>query len=80
MKQLVREYEFSPEQREIVEECARALGITGTTAGILYARGMDDAEKMRLFLHPSRENFLSPFLMRGMREAAELITRARDEE
>lgn len=80
MKKLVREFEFSPEQLHIVEELARAAGITEVTAGILYARGVDTAEKVRIFLHPSEKNYLSPMLMRGMREAVQLLTRAREEE
>ncbi len=79
MKKIVREYEFSPQELQTVEALARRLGITGTTAGILYARGARDEAQMRRFLNPSEKNFLSPFLMRGMKEAAELITRARDE-
>lgn len=80
MKKLVREFEYSPEQLHIVRDLARALRLTETTAGILYARGMDTEEKMRDFLHPSREHFLSPYLMRGMREAVELLKQAREEE
>ncbi len=80
MKKLVREFEFSPEQLHIVSSLARAAGISEVTAGILYARGIDTAEKMRVFLHPSEQNYLSPMLMQGMREAVELLTRAREEE
>ena len=79
MKKLVREYEFSPEQLHTVKRLAAELKITETTASILFARGMDTAEKMRVFLNPSKENFLSPFLMQGMKEAVSRITRARDE-
>ncbi len=80
MKKLVREYEFSPEQLKTVRALAAELSITETTASLLFARGQDTAEKMRAFLHPSRERFLSPFLMQGMKEAAELVKRAREEE
>ena len=79
MKRLVREFEFSPEQLQTVRMLAEATHLTETTAGILYARGVDTEDKMRAFLQPSAEHFLSPFLMHGMREAAELITRARNE-
>ena len=34
---------------------------------------------MRAFLDPSARHFLSPFLMKGMKEAAALLTQARDE-
>ncbi len=79
MKKLVREFEFSPEQLHTVEELARAFSVTETTAGILYARGVDTEQKFRAFLAPSEKNYLSPYLMKGMREAVDLITRARGE-
>ena len=79
MKKIVREYEFTLAERQEVEKLARELSLTQTTASILFARGMDTAEKMRAFLHPSREHFLSPFLMQGMKEAVALITQARSE-
>lgn len=80
MKKIVREYEFSPEELKRVRELSARLGITETTAGILYARGQDTEEKMLRFLHPSKENFLSPFLMQGMKEAVGLLAQAREEE
>lgn len=80
MKKLVPEFQFTPDEEEKIAGLAEELHLTRTTAGILYARGNDSAEKMRAFLHPSREHFLSPFLMRGMKEAVELLKRARDEE
>lgn len=80
MKKIIPEFNFSPEERERVKECAAKLSVSETTAGILYARGMDTEEKMNAFLNPSADHFLSPFLMSGMKEAKELITRARDEE
>lgn len=80
MKKLVREFDFSPEQLHAAECLASEIGVTVTTACVLYARGVDTPEKARRFLAPSEKNFLSPLLLKGMREAVELITRARDEE
>ena len=79
MKTIVREFEFTEEALSAVRTAAAALGITETTARLLYARGMTTEGKMRAFLSPSREHFLSPFLMKGMREAVDLIQKARDE-
>ena len=59
---------------------AKTVHLSETTASILYARGVDSAEKVRSFLNPSKEHFLSPFLMKGMKEATELIKEARDGE
>ena len=80
MKRIVHECEFSPDEKRRVGELARAVGITETTAGILYARGQDSEEKMRRFLAPSKEYLLSPFLMKGMKEAVLLIERAKREQ
>ncbi len=80
MKRIEREFAFSPEQQNKVENLSRKVGLTPTTAGILYARGIDTAEKMQAFLHPSTRQLLSPFLMRGMKEAVELLTRAKEED
>ena len=80
MKKLVQEFQLQQSEQAEVKRLARVLGLSETVTGILYARGMDTEEKMRAFLSPSKEHFLSPFLMQGMREAVELITTARDEE
>lgn len=79
MKKIVREFQFTPEQSEEVGRLSRALGLTETTAGILFARGTDTEEKMRRFLNPSPKNFLSPYLMSGMKEAVSLLQTAREE-
>lgn len=80
MKKIVREFELTPAEEQKVCALAHCVGITKTTASILFARGMDDEQKMRRFLSPSKDNFLSPFLMHGMGEAKTLIERARDED
>ena len=79
MKKIVSEYSFSAEQLNIIADLANASGYTEHITRILYARGIDTVEKIRRFMRPSRKNFLSPFLMKGMREAVEMITQARDE-
>ncbi len=79
MKKIVPEYSFSAEQLNTVSDLAVKTGLTEQIIRILYARGIDTAEKIRRFMHPSKANFLSPFLMRGMDEAVKMITEARDE-
>ncbi len=79
MKKIVPEYSFSAEQLNKIAFLADETGLTEQIVKILYARGVDTAEKIRRFMRPSSKNFLSPFLMRGMRETVELITQARDE-
>ncbi len=79
MKKIVSEYRFGEEQLNIIKVLSRETGLTEQITRILYARGVDTAEKIRRFMQPSAKNFLSPFLMKGMKEAVELITQARDE-
>lgn len=80
MKKIAREYEFSQEQFHQIKELAKAFDLHQTTAKILFARGIDTPEKIQAFLHPSAKNFLSPFLMKGMKEAVALLKVAREEE
>lgn len=79
MKKLVSEYAFSAEQLHTIAELAAETGLTEQITRILYARGVDTADKIRRFMKPSRRNFLSPFLMKGMKETVEMLTAARDE-
>lgn len=79
MKRIVREFELTSEEQQTVRALSHQIGITETTASILYARGMTDGQSMRRFLSPSKENFLSPFLMQGMKEAKALIEQAKAE-
>ncbi len=79
MKKVVPEYHFSTEQLNTIFSLALSTGLSEEITCILYGRGFDTAEKIRKFMNPSKKNFLSPFLMRGMREAVEMLEEARDE-
>ena len=79
MKKIIPEYEFSAEQLNTVKQLALSCGLLEDTVKILYGRGIDTKEKIQSFIHPSKNQFISPFKMSGMAEAVELITRARDE-
>lgn len=79
MKKMVREYTFPKEQLNTIRSLARELNLTEITAKLLVARGIDSAEKIQTFLRPGKENFLSPFLMHGMKEAVDLIKQAKEE-
>ncbi|MBQ9730168.1 MAG: single-stranded-DNA-specific exonuclease RecJ [Clostridia bacterium] len=79
MKKIVPEYSFSEEQLHKISSLAKEVSLTETATRVLYARGIDTAEKIGRFMNPSAKNFLSPYLMSGMKEAVELITLARDE-
>ncbi len=80
MKRILPEFEFSDEQLNIVRRLAKECNLCEETVKILYGRGIRSKEEIEVFMHPSKSHFISPFKMSGMREAVELITRARDEE
>ncbi len=79
MKKVVPEYQFSAEQQNTIASLARQTGLSEPITCILYGRGFDTAEKIQKFMYPSKKNFLSPFLMQGMREAVQMLQEARDE-
>ena len=78
MKKIVPEYEFTAEERERVRAIASACGIRERMAELLFARGADTPEKAKLFLNPSEKNFLSPFLMRGMRALVDALREVKE--
>ena len=80
MKKIIAEAEFSDGQLNEISRPSQITGLSEQTVRILYGRGVDTADKIDGFIHAGKERFLSPFLMSGMKEAVELITRARDEE
>lgn len=43
---------------------------------LLISRGIDSEDKIRKYLYPKSEDFYDPFLMKGMREAADRINSA----
>lgn len=80
LKKIVAEAEFTAEQLNNIRSLAHTLGLCEQTVSVMYGRGIDTEDKIQAFITPGRERFLSPFLMSGMREAVDLIRRARDEE
>lgn len=77
MKKITAEYRYTSEQLNTIRELAHRCGLRELTAKILYSRGVDTPEKAERFLHPSRKNFLSPFLMTGMRELVDAVSEVR---
>ena len=70
---------LSGRERKIVEEIALANGLSPETAEILFARGLDSADKAYAFLNPGRHRFHDPFLLSGMKACVERLERARRE-
>ena len=61
---------------EAVNALARAMDFKPLVAALLIARGHDTPEKAFQFLNPSPEHLHEPFLLKGMREAADRIQKA----
>ncbi len=78
MKKIVSEFAFTEEESARVRALASACGLHACTAAILYSRGADTPEKVKKFLSPSAKNFLSPFLLRGMRELVAELTAVKE--
>ena len=73
MKKIVPEYTFSEEQLNNISVLAKETGLTDSVTRILYARGVDTKQKIQKFMNPSTKNFLSPFLMKGMKSRGAII-------
>lgn len=80
MKRVLPEFTFDEQQLNNINALAEATSLTVTTASILYGRGIDDPEKVTNYLTAGKQHYISPFKMQGMREACDLIKRARDED
>src|SRR5216684_3494580 len=62
--------------REAVGALAKALGIGSQAAGVLFARGFQEASAARRFLCPSLDDLHDPLQLRGMDCAIERLRRA----
>lgn len=80
MKKIVPEYNFSDEQLNKIAALSKDLSLEETVVKILFSRGIDDKEKIKKFFSPGKKNFLSPFLMKGMKECVSLIKQAKEED
>lgn len=54
-------------------------GLPGWMVQLLMARGIETEEEARRFLHPSREQILSPMLLPGMEKAKGILEQAKKE-
>jgi single-stranded-DNA-specific exonuclease len=65
----------NPDKSVVAKLCSEA-GLSRLIAGLLVARGINNAEEAARFLSPSVDQLHSPYLMRGMKEAVERICSA----
>lgn len=80
MKKILYEAELTTEQLNLIPALSESVGLCEQTVRILVGRGVDTTDKIKAFIHPSKERFLNPFLMSGMDETIALLKRARDEQ
>lgn len=65
-------------KREIVETLMREINVSEPIARALANRGITNYDEAKAFFCPSIEQLHSPFLMEGMKEAAERVSKAID--
>ena len=61
---------------EKIEELKEKYKLNDLLATILINRGIDNEEKIRQFLEPTRQDFYNPYLMKDMEIAVERIVKA----
>ena len=61
-----------------IDEYSLKLGISKEFAELLLARGLDNVEDAKKFLHPSLNDMSNPFDIKGMKEAADRLKAAID--
>ena len=69
-------YETNTEKQEKIKELEEKYQINKLLATILVNRNITEPEKLKIFLHPTRNDFHDPFLMPDMQKAVTRIKRA----
>ena len=69
-------YETKPETQEKIKELEEKYQINKLLATILVNRNITEPEKLKIFLHPTRNDFHDPFLMPDMQKAVTRIKHA----
>jgi single-stranded-DNA-specific exonuclease len=73
---LPKRWEIASKDSRAEEKLAAALQISPLAAGLLINRGVTSIDAARSFLDPSLQRLHDPFLMHGMSEAVDRLTRA----
>lgn len=73
-------YETNAETQEKIKELQEKYQINQLLATILVNRNITDPEKLKIFLHPTRNDFHDPFLMPDMQKAVNRIKHAIENE
>lgn len=69
-------YETNAETQEKIKELEEKYQINKLLASILVNRNITEPEKLKIFLHPTRNDFHDPFLMPDMQKAVNRIKHA----
>ena len=70
--------QFTNEELNSIKNLSKSSNLLCETAAILYSRGYDTLEKIDKFLNAGKQNFYSPFLLSGVKEAVERINIAKE--
>ncbi len=71
-------WELREVDETLVDQLARELEIDFLVAKLLILRGVKNAEEGRNFLYPTKKILRSPFLMKDMEQAVQILLEARD--
>lgn len=71
-----KEWSLLPDTSARAVEFSQRIGTTPFTAALLLHRGITSDEEARAFLHPEKQPFHDPFLMRDMEKAVSRIEQA----
>ena len=70
--------QFTNEELNSIKNLSKSSNLLCETAAILYSRGYDTLEKIDKFLNAGKQNFYSPFLLSGVKEAVERLLAAKE--
>lgn len=73
---IIEKPKITEEQLNIATSISENFGLGKRTAKILVSRGIDTLDKAEKFLNAGKHNFLSPFLLSGVKEACQKINNA----
>ncbi|KAF2961510.1 single-stranded-DNA-specific exonuclease RecJ [Fervidobacterium sp. 2310opik-2] len=71
-------WELRQVDEHLVQELSERLGVNKFVAKLLVLRGIKTEEDAKRFLNPTRQTLRSPFLLKDMEKAVEILLRARD--
>ena len=75
---IIGDIKKTPKDSENIRNSARKFGLFPETVEILFNRGIKTEEDIEYFLSPGKHHFKDPFLLKGMKEAVERISFAKE--